>query len=67
MIAQLQKEILESRRKKITGEEVVKSPVKSGTRSQSDKRYISSRKNLIKDIEKTSKQTELNELQEELD
>ena len=52
MIATLQKEIFNRRRKKITPQGVVESLVESGAKSQSDKRYASSWKNLIKDIEK---------------
>ena len=59
MIAQLQKEIFNRRRKKITAQGVVESLVESGAKSQSDKRYASSWKNLIKDIEKAAKQSEV--------
>ena len=59
MIAQLQKEIFNRRRKKITAEGVVESLVESGAKSQSDKRYASSWKNLIKDIEKAAKTSEV--------
>ncbi len=59
MIASLQKEIFNRRRKKITAQGVVESLVESGAKSQSDKRYASSWKNLIKDIEKAAKQTEV--------
>ena len=59
MIATLQKEIFNRRRKKITAQGVVESLVESGAKSQSDKRYASSWKNLIKDIEKAAKQTEI--------
>ncbi len=59
MIATLQKEIFNRRRKKITPQGVVESLVESGAKSQSDKRYASSWKNLIKDIEKAAKQTEV--------
>ncbi|KGG14967.1 MULTISPECIES: hypothetical protein [unclassified Prochlorococcus] len=59
MIATLQKEIFNRRRKKITAVGVVESLVESGAKSQSDKRYASSWKNLIKDIEKAAKQTEV--------
>ncbi len=55
LIAQLQKEIFNRRRKKITAVEVVESLVESGAKSQSDKRYASSWNNLIKDIEKAAK------------
>ncbi len=59
MIAQLQKEIFNRRRKKISAQGVVESLVESGAKSQSDKRYASSWKNLIKDIEKAAKQSEV--------
>ncbi len=58
LIAQLQKEIFNRRRKKITASEVVESLVESGAKSQSDKRYASSWNNLIKDIEKAAKTAE---------
>ena len=59
MIAQLQKEIFNRRRKKISAQGVVESLVESGAKSQSDKRYASSWKNLIKDIEKAAKASEV--------
>ncbi len=59
MIAQLQKEIFNRRRKKVTAQGVVETLVESGAKSQSDKRYAASWKNLIKDIEKAAKQSEL--------
>ncbi len=59
MIAQLQKEIFNRRRKKITPEGVVESLVESGAKSQSDKRFAASWKNLIKDIEKAAKASEV--------
>ena len=55
MIAQLQKEIFNRRRKKITAQGVVESLVESGAKSQSDKRFATSWTNLIKDIEKAAK------------
>ncbi len=58
LIAQLQKEIFNRRRKKITAAGVVESLVESGAKSQSDKRYASSWSNLIKDIEKAAKISE---------
>jgi len=58
LIAQLQKEIFNRRRKKITAAGVVESLVESGAKSQSDKRYASSWSNLIKDIEKAAKVSE---------
>ncbi len=58
MIAQLQKEIFNRRRKKVTAQGVVESLVDSAAKSQSDKRYAASWKNLIKDIEKAAKVSE---------
>ena len=58
LIAQLQKQIFNRRRKKITAAGVVESLVESGAKSQSDKRYASSWINLIKDIEKAAKASE---------
>ena len=59
MISTLQKEIFNRRRKKITAQGVVESLIESGVKSQSDKRYASSWKNLIKDIEKAAKASEV--------
>ena len=59
MIATLQKEIFNRRRKKVTASQVVETLVESGAKSQSDKRYAASWKNLIKDIEKAAKVSEL--------
>ena len=59
MIAQLQKEIFNRRRKKVTAQGVVETLVESGAKSQSDKRFATSWKNLIKDIEKAAKQSEI--------
>ncbi len=59
MIAQLQKEIFNRRRKKVSAQGVVETLVESGAKSQSDKRYAASWKNLIKDIEKAAKQSEV--------
>ena len=59
MIATLQKEIFNRRRKKVTATEVVETLVESGAKSQSDKRYAASWKNLIKDIEKAAKVSEI--------
>jgi len=59
MIATLQKEIFNRRRKKVTASQVVETLVESGAKSQSDKRYASSWKNLIKDIEKAAKISEI--------
>jgi len=55
LIAQLQKEIFNRRRKKVTAAGVVETLVESGARSLSDKRFATSWKNLIKDIEKAAK------------
>ena len=55
LIAQLQKEIFNRRRKKVTAAGVVETLVESGARSQSDKRFATSWVNLIKDIEKAAK------------
>ena len=59
MIATLQKEIFNRRRKKVTAVGVVETLVESGAKSQSDKRYAASWKNLIKDIEKAAKASEV--------
>ena len=59
MIAQLQKEIFNRRRKKVTAQGVVETLVESGAKSQSDKRFATSWKNLIKDIEKAAKISEV--------
>ena len=45
MIAALQKEIFNRRRKKVTAQGVVETLVESGAKSQSDKRYSASWKN----------------------
>ena len=55
LIAQLQKEIFNRRRKKVTASGVVETLVESGARSQSDKRFSTSWINLIQDIEKAAK------------
>jgi hypothetical protein len=55
LIAQLQKEIFNRRRKKVTAAGVVETLVESGAKSQSDKRFATSWKNLIGDIEKAAK------------
>ena len=59
MIAQLQKEIFNRRRKKVSAQGVVETLIESGAKSQSDKRYAASWKNLIKDIEKAAKVSEV--------
>ena len=55
LIAQLQKEIFNRRRKKVTAAGVVETLVESGACSQSDKRFATSWVNLIEDIEKAAK------------
>ncbi len=55
LVAQLQKEIFNRRRKKVTVAGVVETLVESGAKSQSDKRFATSWKNLIIDIEKAAK------------
>ena len=55
LIAQLQKEIFNRRRKKVSATGVVETLVESGAKSQSDKRFATSWTNLIKDIEKAAK------------
>ena len=55
LIAQLQKEIFNRRRKKVTAAGVVETLVESGARSQSDKRFATSWVNLIEDIDKAAK------------
>ncbi|WP_320664331.1 hypothetical protein [Prochlorococcus sp. MIT 1223] len=59
LIAHLQKEIFNRRRKKVTAQGVVETLVESGAKSQSDKRFATSWKNLIKDIEKAAKISEV--------
>ena len=54
LIAQLQKEIFNRRRKKVSAAGVVETLVESGAKSQSDKRFATSWKNLIADIEKAA-------------
>lgn len=55
LIAQLQKEIFNRRRKKVTAAGVIETLVESGAKSQSDKRFATSWKNLVSDIEKAAK------------
>jgi len=55
LIAQLQKEIFNRRRKKVTAAGVVETLIESGARSQSDKRFATSWLNLMEDIEKAAK------------
>ncbi|MEB3330902.1 MAG: hypothetical protein VKI83_00200 [Synechococcaceae cyanobacterium] len=54
LIAQLQKEIFNRRRKKVSPAGVIETLVESGAKSQSDKRFATSWKNLIADIEKAA-------------
>ncbi len=55
LIAQLQKEIFNRRRKKVSPAGVVETLVESGAKSQSDKRFAASWINLIADIERAAK------------
>jgi hypothetical protein len=55
LIAQLQKEIFNRRRKKVSAAGVIETLVESGAKSQSDKRFATSWNNLITDIEKAAK------------
>jgi hypothetical protein len=55
LIAQLQKEIFNRRRKKVSAAGVIETLVESGAKSQSDKRFANSWKNLVADIEKAAK------------
>ncbi len=55
LIAQLQKEIFNRRRKKVSAAGVIETLVESGAKSQSDKRFSTSWKNLVADIEKAAK------------
>jgi len=55
LIAQLQKEIFNRRRKKVSAAGVVETLVESGAKSQSDKRFATSWTNLIKDNETAAK------------
>jgi len=51
LIAQLQKEIFNRRRKKVSAAGVIETLVESGAKSQSDKRFATSWSNLVADIE----------------
>jgi topoisomerase IA-like protein len=55
LIAQLQKEIFNRRRKKVTTTGVVETLIESGAKSQSDRRFAASWQNLVADIEKAAK------------
>jgi hypothetical protein len=54
LIAQLQKEIFNRRRKKVSAEGVVETLLESGAKSQSDKRFATSWQNLVADIERAA-------------
>lgn len=55
LIAQLQKEIFNRRRKKVTAAGVIETLVESGAKSQSDRRFATSWTNLVADIEKAAR------------
>jgi hypothetical protein len=55
LIAQLQKEIFNRRRKKVSAAGVMETLVESAAKSQSDKRFATSWQNLVADIEKAAK------------
>ena len=55
LIAQLQKMIFNRRRKKVTAAGVVETLVESAAKSSGDKRFATSWKNLIKDIDEAAK------------
>ena len=55
LIAQLQKEIFNRRRKKVTAAGVIETLLESGAKSQSDKRFATSWSNLVADIEKAAR------------
>ncbi|MFM7269557.1 MAG: hypothetical protein ACKOZT_13400 [Cyanobium sp.] len=55
LVAQLQKEIFNRRRKKVSPVAVIETLVESGARCQSDKRFATSWANLVADIEKAAK------------
>ena len=55
LIAQLQKEIFQRRRKKVSAAGVIETLVESGAKSQSDQRFATSWKNLVADIEKAAR------------
>jgi hypothetical protein len=54
LIAQLQKEIFNRRRKKVSAAGVIETLVESGAKSQSDKRFATSWQNLVADIERAA-------------
>jgi hypothetical protein len=55
LIAQLQKEIFQRRRKKVSAAGVIETLMESGAKSQSDQRFATSWKNLVADIEKAAR------------
>jgi len=55
LVAQLQKQIFNRRRKKVSPIAVIETLVASGARSQSDKRFATSWANLVADIEQAAK------------
>jgi len=55
LIAQLQMEIFNRRRKKVSAAGVIETLVESGAKSQSDKRFATSWSNLVADIEKAAR------------
>lgn len=55
LIAQLQKELFNRRRKKVSAAGVVESLMESAARSPSDKRFATAWKNLVADIDKAAK------------
>ncbi len=55
LVAQLQKMIFNRRRKKVTAAGVVETLVESAAKSSGDKRFATSWKNLIKDIDEAAK------------
>jgi len=55
LIVQLQKEIFNRRRKKVTAAGVIETLLESGAKSQSDKRFATSWSNLVADIEKAAR------------
>jgi len=58
LVAHLQKEIFQRRRKKVSAAAVIETLVESGARSQSDKRFATSWKNLLADIDKAARLAE---------
>lgn len=58
LVTHLQKEIFQRRRKKVSAAAVIETLVESGARSQSDKRFATSWKNLLADIDKAARLAE---------